>query len=121
MSTKFKDWIEPDLMLIDKGEIDRVTLKDYSIDERSGRLDQRDEVTLSKDGENWAMPRTPAGKEVDTYKINNLVAAVDELSIEGVRPKPEGLTATLSRAAAGVFHLAGRHAVAAGPRLLLRA
>jgi hypothetical protein len=102
VSTKFKDWIEPDLMLIDKGEIDRITLKDYSIDERSGRLDQRDEVPLTKNGDHWDMPRVPASKEVDTYKVNNLIAAIDELSIEGVRPKPEGLTTTLSRASAGV-------------------
>lgn len=97
VSTKFKDWIEPDLMLIDKDEIDRVTLKDYSIDETTGRLDVRDEVTLSKNGDHWTMPGTPAGKEVDTYKMNSLVRAVDELSIEGVRPKPEGLTASLSK------------------------
>ena len=31
--------------------------------------------------------------------MNNLVRAIDELSIEGVRPKPDGLTASLSRGA----------------------
>jgi len=102
VSTKFKDWIEPDLMLIDKEEIDRVVLKDYSIEETTGRLDVRDEVALSKDGDHWTMPKTPAGKEVDTYKVSNLVRAVDELAIEGVRPKPDGLTASLSRAGGGV-------------------
>ncbi len=102
VSTKFKDWIEPDLMMIDKEEIDRFTLKDYSIEETTGRLDVRDEVTLTKDGDTWKMPGTPKGKEVDTYKVNNLVRAVDELSIEGVRQKPEGLTASLGRAGAGV-------------------
>jgi hypothetical protein len=100
ISTKFKDWIEPDLMMIDKEEVDRFVLKDYSIEETTGRLNERDEVTLAKDGDHWNMNRTPAGKETDTYKVNNLLRAVDELSIEGVRPKPEGLTATLSRAGA---------------------
>jgi hypothetical protein len=102
VSTKFKDWIEADLMMIDKDEIDRLVLKDYSIDERSGSLDERDQVTLSKDGENWKMAGTPAGKEVDTYKVSNLVRAVDELTIEGVRPKPDGLTVSLGRAGGGV-------------------
>jgi hypothetical protein len=102
VSTQFKDWIEPDLMMIDKEEIDRVVLKDYSIDETTGRLNVRDEVTVNKDGESWKMTGTPAGKEVDTYKVGNLVRAVDELSIEGVRPKPEGLTASLGRAGGGV-------------------
>jgi len=97
ISTKFKDWIESDLMLIEKEEIERFDLKDYSIDERSGRLDVRDDIVVTKAGDQWAMAGTPAGKELDQYKVNNLVGAVDELSIEGVRPKPEGVTASLSR------------------------
>ena len=102
VSTTFKDWIESDLMLIDKDEIDRLTLKDYSIDESSGRLDIRDEVTLSKDGDAWQMARVPAGKETDSYKVGTLLRTIDELSIEDVRPKPEGLTASLSRSSDGV-------------------
>jgi hypothetical protein len=84
-------------MLIDKEEVDHVVLKDYSIDESTGRLDVRDEVKLQKAGDAWKLDRTPPGREVDTYKINSLVQAIDQLSIEGVRPKPQGLTASLSR------------------------
>jgi hypothetical protein len=102
ISTRFKDWIESDLTLIEKDEIDHVELRDYSIDEQTGRLDQRDNVVLNRDGETWAMAGMPGGKEVDTYKMTNLIRAVDELSIEGVRPKPEGLTASLQRAAGGI-------------------
>lgn len=102
ISTKFKDWIDPDLTMIEKDEIDRVELRDYSIDEQSGRLDQRDNVVLNRDGENWKMAGLPAGKDVDNYKLNNLVQAVDQLSIEGVRPKPDGLTASLQRASGGI-------------------
>ena len=98
ISTTFKDWIESDLMLIDKDEIDRIVLKDYSINESTGRLDVRDEVTLSREGDAWQMARVPAGKETDTYKVNNLIRTIDELSIADVRPKPAGLTASLSRA-----------------------
>jgi hypothetical protein len=102
ISTKFKDWIEPDLTMLEKDEVDKVELRDYSIDEQSGRLDQRDDVTLNKDGENWKMAGLPAGKDVDAYKVNNLVSAVDGLTIEGVRPKPDGLTASLQRATGGI-------------------
>jgi hypothetical protein len=102
ISTRFKDWIEADLTMIEKDEIDRVELRDYSIDEQTGRLDQRDNVVLTRDGENWKMTGLPAGREVDTYKMNNLIRAVDELTIEGVRPKPEGLTASLQRASGGI-------------------
>ncbi len=102
ISTKFKDWIEADLTMIEKDEIDSIELRDYSIDEQTGRLDQRDTVALTRDGENWKMGSLPAAKEVDAYKMNNLIAAVDALTIEGVRPKPEGLTASLQRASGGI-------------------
>ena len=102
ISTKFKDWIESDLTMIEKDEVDRVELRDYSIDETSGRLDQRDDVVVTKAGEAWTMAGLSASKEVDLYKVNNLVGAVDGLSIEGVRPKPDGLTASLSRASGGI-------------------
>lgn len=98
LSTSFKDWIESDLMLIEKDEIDQVTLKDYSVEERTGQLDERDTVTLTRAGEEWEMVRTPAGKQVDRNKVNTLIGAIDQLAIEGVRSKPEGLSATLSRA-----------------------
>lgn len=102
ISTKFKDWIEADLTMLEKDEIDGVELRDYSIDEQTGRLDQRDTVALTRDGDAWKMAGVPAGKEVDTYKINTLIGAVDALTIEGVRPKPEGLTASLQRASGGI-------------------
>jgi hypothetical protein len=96
LSTQFKDWIEPDLMFIEKDEVTNVVLKDYSIEETTGSLDERDEVMLARIGENWAMASMPEDRELDTYKLNNLVQAVDELTIEGIRPKPEGLSAMLS-------------------------
>jgi hypothetical protein len=102
ISSRFKDWIEADLTMLDKDEVSRVELKDYSIDERSGRLDQRDNVVVRKSGDTWTMAGTPAGKELDTYKFNNLVGAIDGLTIEGVRPKPEGLSASLSRISGGI-------------------
>lgn len=102
ISTKFKDWIESDLMMIEKDEIDRVDLKDYSIDERSGRLDVRDDIVLTKNGDQWTMAGVPAGKELDQYKVGSLLKAVDELAIEGVRPKPEGVTASLSRSGVSI-------------------
>lgn len=102
ISTKFKDWIEPDLMLIEATEIDKVTLFDYSIDEQTSRLDQRDEVPLTRsDEEKWDVDNIPADKIVDDSKVNNLVSAIDQLAIEGVRPKPEGLSASLSATGSG--------------------
>lgn len=102
ISTKFKDWIESDLMLIEQSEIEQVRLMDYSIDERTNRVDQRDEVDINRvDEGEWAVDKLPADKEVDRYKVNNLVSAVDQLSIEGVRAKPAGLSASLKATGEG--------------------
>ncbi|MDH3197711.1 MAG: DUF4340 domain-containing protein [Candidatus Krumholzibacteria bacterium] len=99
VSTAFKDWIEADLMLVDASEIEQTRLLDYSVDERTGRLNERGDIKLVRAGESdWEMEGLAEEEELERYKVNNLVRAVDELTIEGVRPKPEWLSATLTRA-----------------------
>ncbi len=95
ISTKFSDWIDADLMQVEKDAITQVTLKDYSINERTGSVNQRDVVRLTQNGSDWSMNRMPPGKEVDKTKVDQLVKNLDELKIVGVRPKPEGLSANL--------------------------
>jgi len=97
LSTRFEDWIEKDLLQVGRDDIAKVVVMDYSIDERSGRLDQRDVLTLDKEGTTWKADRMSASQKVDTSKMNTLLSALDNLRIVGVRPKPEGLSATLSR------------------------
>lgn len=96
ISTTFSDWIESDLMKIDKEEIDHIVLKDYSIEERTGKLDVRDEVTLDREDDAWTAAKLAANEEVDRTTMFNLVKTLDELAIVGVRPKPQGLNATLA-------------------------
>lgn len=98
ISTKFSDWIEADLLKVEKDGIDKVVLKDYSIDERSGKLNQRDELRLFKAGDEWEAEGLSEDKQVDKYKMNNMLKALDELTIVGVRPKPDGLSASLEKA-----------------------
>ena len=102
VSTRFSDWIEADLLKVEKDNVETVILKDYSIDERSRKLDQRDEIRLQKTGDEWSADGMSEDQQVDKYKMNNLLKTLDELTIEGVRPKPEGLTATLRRASGGL-------------------
>jgi hypothetical protein len=97
ISTKFSDWIESDLMKIDKEEIDHVVLKDYSIDERTGKLDVRDEVVLERESDVWSAAKMKDNEEINRTTMFNLVKAIDEVSIVGVRPKPAGLSATLAK------------------------
>jgi hypothetical protein len=97
ISTKFGDWIESDLLEANKDDIDNIILRDYSINERSGKVDERDVVVLEKRGE-WTTPGLRKDEEIVKPKLDDLLSALDELKIEEVRPKPEGLTASLTRA-----------------------
>lgn len=97
ITTSFENWIEPDLLKVDKDGINKVTLKDYSINEKVGTVDMKDTLVLSRNGETWTANRTPGGKEVDTPKMDALLGALDDLSIVGVRKKPEGLSESLKK------------------------
>ncbi len=104
LSTRFADWIEPDLLALTRDEIRRLTLRDYSIDERTGILDNRDTLILDRDGDgnDWTANRMASGEAVDSTAMSNLLGAIDTLSIVGVRPKPEGLSDSLTRLDAGL-------------------
>ncbi len=97
VSTRFADWIEPDLLQVEQAKIQRIVIRDYSIDERLRTVDQRDVIVLTRRDDGWTVNRLPAGREVDTAKVNQMLRALDDLAIAGVRPKPPGITADLKR------------------------
>jgi len=101
ISTKFEDWIELALLEVNQRDIEQITLKDYSINERTGTINQRDVVILNRTQDSWEANRMSSNQEVDSTKIDNLLRAIEELSIVGVRPKPKGLSQNLSRAEGG--------------------
>ncbi len=101
LSTTFSDWIEKDLLLADKSRITEVTIKDYSINERSGRLNRRDTIILTKNDDTWRANKMSRSQEVSTEKMDDVLAALDSLTIVGVRPKPEGLSLSLARVGGG--------------------
>ncbi len=104
LSTDFADWIEQDLLEVTRNDISQVILKDYSINERTRALDNRDTLTLDReaDGTSWTADRMAPGQEVDSAAMNNLLGGIDTLSIVGVRPKPAGLSASLVQLADGL-------------------
>lgn len=111
ISTKFTDWIEKDLLLVDPDKIRQVTLRDYSIDERRGAIDQHDVLDLTRSGGKWTANRMRANQEVDSAKMGQLTRAVDGLTIVDVRTKPPGLTEDLKRSG-GKVPLSRENAVA---------
>jgi len=102
LSTRFEDWIERDLLQVSRDEIEQVILKDYSINEATRRVNQRDVVFLDKQDGVWRSDGMSDAQEVDTAKMNELLGALDDLEIVGVRPKPAGLSAKLQRTTGGM-------------------
>lgn len=97
ISENFSDWINTDLLEVNKLDIDHLTILDYSIDERTHRLNQRDQIRLLRDDGIWKARKMSPGMTVDSAKIENMLTTLDNLKIVGVRPKPEGISASLRR------------------------
>jgi hypothetical protein len=98
VSIRFEDWIETDLTEVERGLIDQVRILDYSINEKTGRVEERDNLILTLKDSVWSASRMKASEEIDGSKMSSLLGAIDELAIVGVRPKPEGLSKTLKKA-----------------------
>ena len=96
-STKFEDWIEKDLLQLEKDDIIRVVLENYSINERTGSLNRRGKLVLTRKDSDWTLDKLSSDEEMETYRASELMRSIDELNIVGVRPKPEGLSRTLMR------------------------
>ncbi|MFQ6008059.1 MAG: DUF4340 domain-containing protein [Candidatus Zixiibacteriota bacterium] len=101
ISTKFSDWIETDLLKVEKSKIDQVILKDYSINERTLTVEQRDNLVLNLRDGVWKANKMRSNQQVDSVKMKQLLTTLDELEIVGVRPKPKGLSASLKKTEQG--------------------
>ena len=101
VSTRFEDWIEKDLLQVNRGDIDQVVLNDYSINERTLTVTEGGTLVLEQQNGEWAARGMASNEEVDMGKMGVLLGAVDDLSIVGVRPKPAGVSHDLTRVSQG--------------------
>jgi hypothetical protein len=69
----------------------RIAVNSYSIDERLGRIEQGDQLTLTKTGEDWKL----GGRTPKEEALAKLTSALDDLRIVDAEHKPDGLTASL--------------------------
>lgn len=97
ISAQFADWIETDLLKIEPDALRRVQMNNYSINERLGRVEQGDRLTLTKNGDAWRL----GSRTSDTDAVAALSAALDDLRIVDAEAKPDGLTQNL-RAQEGI-------------------
>ncbi len=91
VSARFQDWIETDLLKIDTPSLRRIAINSYSINERLGRIEQGDQLTLTKTGDDWKL----GGRTPKEAAIAKLTGALDDLRIVDAEHKPDGLTASL--------------------------
>ncbi|MBL8812946.1 MAG: DUF4340 domain-containing protein, partial [Planctomycetaceae bacterium] len=99
LSTKFADWIEPDLLKVSQNDVRHVIVDRYSVDENEGAIVPGEQLEFNKDKttSKWSLTGLDESTEqVKESAINDLVRNLDQLKIVGVREKPEGLNADLS-------------------------
>ena len=97
LSTKFGDWIEADLLKVDKNDLKEVTVNKYSFDEQQGAILDQEVNVLRQVDSKWTLDGLNAEtEELRTSDVTSMVDALDDLKIVGVRPKPKGLNADLT-------------------------
>jgi hypothetical protein len=82
-SAAFEDWVESDLLKVSTGDIDKMTLNSYAIDEQFGRIMNLQRTVMVKDKENW------------NAQARSIAAALSSLRVVGARPKPPSLAQQL--------------------------
>lgn len=91
LSTKFADWIEPDLLKLDGIKLTNITIDNYSVDTDRGRIVGREQNVLTRNPttDPWKLKDLDETKEeVNQDEVRKIVSALDDLKIVGVRPKP---------------------------------
>lgn len=91
LSTKFADWIEPDLLKLDGFKLTNITVDNYSVDTEQGRILGREQNVLTRNptSDPWKMKDLDESKEeVNQDEVKKLVDGLDNLKIVGIRPKP---------------------------------
>lgn len=103
LTTKFEDWIEPDLLKVNSWDITSIEFNNYSVNELATEKDdlikQGDQLRLAYNDaatdKRWSLEGLQAGEELNETRLNEMRDALDELRIVDVRHKPAGLTAEL--------------------------
>ena len=98
LSTRFSDWIDPDLLRINRPDVTLVSINNYKLEERGAGAfgmtqlfkDQGDEFSFRRPSptEDWFLDgMDSATEELQTDRINEILGVLDEMVIVGVRPK----------------------------------
>jgi hypothetical protein len=102
LSTRFADWIEPDLLQLEQTNINKLVVDNYELqirDEltnrgtvrRIGKLDKDKHVlTREKPFNPWQLEGlNPAKEQINNQNLSKILNLLDEMVIVGVRPKTQ--------------------------------
>jgi hypothetical protein len=99
LSTKFSDWIDPDLLRFETSDLSQITIRNYSLTEeiagnplipqRALKKKDGDILALTKSDSNaWELAGVEeAIEEFDAAAVTEMIGVLDELQIEDVRQK----------------------------------
>lgn len=102
LTTKFSEWIEDDLLKLQRDELREIVINRYSVDEsKYPVVDIVDREVNRLARKSFSDPWKLEGLDEDTEElktddVRELVATLDDLRIVGVRPKPQGLNPDLT-------------------------
>ncbi len=100
LSTKFSDWIEPDLLQLDATDVSALDLNNYQIEERSSGMFGQVKELLKVQGDQIALTRSSSTEDWELQGLNaeleslrqsavqDIVAVLDEMVIVDVKKKP---------------------------------
>lgn len=109
LSSEFSEWIEPDILKVDRDRLIEILISHYSIDEAQQKIvyesktPEENVTVLTR--KNSTTPWEMRGLDKETQKlntadVNQLVNTLTDLKIQGIRPKSSELAAGLKESGA---------------------
>jgi hypothetical protein len=95
LSTKFTDWIQPNVLDATAATFREIILDRYSVDEAKGKIVQGQRSVLERNStsDEWKLEGVPEGKKLKTSVVNQITQSLADMKIVGVRPKTPGIVA----------------------------
>ncbi|MEZ6065626.1 MAG: DUF4340 domain-containing protein [Planctomycetaceae bacterium] len=94
VSTRFRDWIEKDLLELSTIDLRRIVVNQYSVNEELGKIEEGDvsELTRETGSSPWVLKGIdPEQEQVKSSVIAAMGRALANLQIVGIRRKPAAL------------------------------
>ena len=97
VTAKVDDWIDPDLLQINRDDIDGIAIQHYVVGAGRDNVSDGERLLLQRQRPDvWTLAGIAPGQRLNPFPMNLLVTTLDELAIVDVRPKPPALAAALA-------------------------